>query len=447
MTDDRPEREPERSPLGMAAAQSGKHLRHARRRSGEEGKARMRQLEVILVIAVQAGLAAALATLIAQKLFGSGMHVFAPAAAVATIASAIGQRARRTFELLGGVGLGIVIGDLLRYFLGIGAWQTGLVVGLAIATALLVAGRGGALVGQAGGTAVLISTLTPMEGNLELPRIFDALIGGGIGLVVVVLLLPVNPIRVLDRAASPVFSAIADQLGEIGVALRQRDADRSIRSLERVRGLEADIGRLNEALSGAEEVVTLAPARWHRRTQFHRYARSLTHIERLVLNVRVMARRSATAIQYKEPIPDELPGAFVRLSESVLKMREECRLDQSPERTRALILEAADLAGRAWAQGVHSFGDTLTTDLRASASDLLRATGYEPAEANRLVRTAAGAGQRSIRPLVRRRLHRAAKRNFSTRDARLSRRASLRTSNRARRTRSTGRPRRGSPAR
>ncbi|MFD0784161.1 FUSC family protein [Micromonospora azadirachtae] len=447
MTDDRPDQEPERSPLGMAAERSGKHLRHARRRGGEEGKARMRQLEVILVIAVQAGLAAALATLIAQKLFGSGMHVFAPAAAVATIASAIGQRARRTFELLGGVGLGIVIGDLLRFFLGTGAWQTGLVVGLAIATALLVAGRGGALVGQAGGTAVLISTLTPAEGNLELPRIFDALIGGGVGLVVVVLLLPVNPIRVLDRAASPVFSTVADQLGEIGVALRHRDAERSIRALERVRGLEGDIGRLNEAMSGAEEVVTLAPARWHRRRQFHRYARSLQHVERLALNVRVMARRSATAIQYKEPIPDELPGAFIRLSESVLKMREECRLDDRPDRTRALILESADLVGRAWAQGVHSFGDTLTTDLRASASDLLRATGYEPADANRLVRAAAGAGQRSIRPLVHHRLHRAARRNFSTRDTRLSRRSSLRTGKRATRMRSTGRPGRSSPAR
>ncbi|TDC33335.1 hypothetical protein E1211_19415 [Micromonospora sp. 15K316] len=448
MTDDRAEQEPERSPVSAAAERGGRHLARARHVGGEAGKARLRQLEIIFVIAVQAGLAAALASLIAEELFGRGMHVFAPAAAVATIASAIGQRARRTFELLAGVGLGIVVGDLLRYSLGTGAWQTGLVVGFAIVIALLVAGRGGALVGQAGGTAVLISTLMPAEGRLELPRIFDALIGGVVGLVVVVLLLPVNPIRVLDRAATPVFAAVADQLDEIAAALRQRDADRSIRSLERVRGLEGDIGRLNEALSGAEEVVTLAPARWHRRAVFHKYARSLTHVERVVINVRVMARRSATAIQYDEPIPDELPAAVARLSEAVRTMREECRQGEKPERTRALILETADLAGRAWAQGVRSFGDTLTTDLRASASDLMRATGYEPAEANRLVRTAAGAGQRAIRPLVHRRLQRAARRTFSTRTVRLARKASLRPRrDRTRTTRSAGRPRRSSPAR
>ncbi|MEU5562630.1 FUSC family protein [Micromonospora musae] len=449
MTDDRADQEPERSPVSAAAERGGRHLARFRRLGSEASKARLRQLEVISVIAVQAGLAAALASLIAQELFGRGMHVFAPAAAVATIASAIGQRARRTFELLAGVGLGIVVGDLLRYSLGTGAWQTGLVVAFAIVIALLVAGRGGALVGQAGGTAVLISTLMPTEGRLELPRIFDALIGGVVGLVVVVLLLPVNPIRVLDRAATPVFAAVSDQLDEIAAALRHRDAERSIRSLERVRGLEGDIGRLNEALSGASEVVTLAPARWHRRAVFHRYARSLTHIERVVINVRVMARRSATAIQYGEPIPDELPAALARFSDAVRELRKECRQgEERPERTRALILETADLAGRAWAQGVRSFGDTLTTDLRASASDLMRATGYEPEEANRLVRTAAGAGQRAIRPLVHRRLQRAARRTFSTRTVRLARKASLRPRrDRPRTTRSAGRPRGGSPAR
>ncbi|MEK8108422.1 FUSC family protein [Micromonospora sp. M12] len=140
-----------------------------RHRGGQAGRIRARQWEVTLVISIQAGLAAAIAALLAKNLLGPGAHVFAPAAAVGTIATAIGQRARRTFELLGGVGLGIVIGDTLRYFLGSGPWQTGAVVALAIAAALLVAGRGGQLVGQAGGTAVLIATLAPMERGLEVP--------------------------------------------------------------------------------------------------------------------------------------------------------------------------------------------------------------------------------------------------------------------------------------
>ncbi|MFC0507724.1 FUSC family protein [Micromonospora costi] len=452
MAEERPTDVPDRSALGAAAERSGKQVAHARRLGGEASRVRLRQLEVTLVIAVQAGLASALAALIATHFLGPGAHVFAPAAAVATIATAIGQRARRTFELLGGVGLGIVIGDLLRFALGNGPWQTGLVVGLAIAIALIVAGRGGALVGQAGGTAVLISTLAPMERGLELPRIFDALVGGSVGMLVVVLLLPVNPLRVLDRAATPIVTALADQTDEIAASLRQRDSDRAIRTLDKLRGLEPDLGRLNETLSGAEEVVTLAPARWHRRAQFHRYARAIQHFERLVLDVRVMARRASTAIQYRERIPDELPAAFARLAHAVRQMHRDCRLGDVPDRTRQLTLEAGELAGRAWAEGVDSFGDSLVTDLRSGASDLLRAIGHEPEEANRLVRTAAGAGQRAVRPPAYQRLHRASRQKFSAgpegRMRRAALRASLRSrSGRARARRRAGLPQRGGPAR
>ncbi|MER7888597.1 FUSC family protein [Micromonospora sp. NPDC094482] len=452
MADDRPATEPERSSLGDVAERGGQRMEEARRRGGEAGKIRLRQLEITLVIALQSGLAAALAALIAQNLLGPGAHVFAPAAAVATIASAIGQRARRTFELLGGVGLGVIIGDLLRAGLGSGPWQTGLVVGLAIATALLVAGRGGQLVGQAGGTAVLISTLAPMERGLELPRIFDALVGSIVGLVVVALLVPVNPIRVLDRAAAPVYDAVGGQLHELSAALRRRDAEGAVQVLERVRSLDGDIGRLNEALSGADEVVTLAPIRWHRREQYHQYARSAEHLERMALDTRALARWSATALQYQEPVPDELTAAIARLGDAVRAMRQECRAGEQPGQARSLTLEAANLAGRAWAQGVRTFGDAIVTGLRTAASDLLRSGGCEPEEANRLVRTAAGAGERAIHPPLRRQLQRTARQNFVTgagaRVRRAKRRSTLRgRSGRARENSRAGLPGRGGPAR
>ncbi len=202
MAEDRPPEDRRQSRLDETAERTVRRMRH---RGGQASRIRARQWEVTLVISIQAGLAAAIAALLAKNLLGQGSHVFAPAAAVGTIATAIGQRARRTFELLGGVALGIIIGDTLRFLLGSGPWQTGVVVALAIAAALLVAGKGGPLVGQAGGTAVLIATLAPMESGLEVPRIFDALVGGAVGLVVVALLLPINPMRVLDRAAAPIF--------------------------------------------------------------------------------------------------------------------------------------------------------------------------------------------------------------------------------------------------
>ncbi|WP_435204214.1 FUSC family protein [Micromonospora sp. bgisy143] len=421
MPDDRPPAGHDRSRLDEAAERSGQAVDRVRHRGGQAGRVRARQWEVTLVIAAQAGLAAALAALIAKHFLGPGSHVFAPAAAVGTIATAIGQRARRTFELLFGVGLGIVIGDTLRFFLGSGPWQTGVVVGLAIASALLVAGKGGPLVGQAGGTAVLIATLAPMDRSLEVPRIFDALVGGLVGLVVVALLLPVNPMRVLDRAATPIFTILCEQLDKLGQALRQRDSERTRHVLDTLRGTEGDLGRLHDALSGAEEVVTIAPVRWHRRQQFHRYARSAENLERLMLDSRVLARWSTTALQYDEPIPTELPDAIGRLGQAVAKMRTECRLGDDPQCTRKLVEECAELAGRAAARGVRSFGDAIVTGLRTASSDLLRAAGCEPDDANRMVRRAAGAGESAIAPPVRRELHRAR----PTRAVRARRRAHL----------------------
>ncbi|SCE92726.1 FUSC family protein [Micromonospora mirobrigensis] len=407
MTEERRDPDPARSPLGAVAGRGREAVTRARREGEQAGRLRLRQLEITVVIAVQAGLAAALAALVANRLLGPGAHVFAPAAAVGTIAAAIGQRARRTVELLAGVGLGITVGDVLRYLIGSGAWQTGLIVSLAIAVALLVAGRGGPLVGQAGGTAVLFATLAPHQRGLEAPHIFDALVGSVIGLLVVGLLLPVNPLRVLDRASEPIYAALSAQLGAVARALETRDADAAVRVLEELRGLDADIGRLNEALSGAEEVVTIAPARWHRRQQYHRYANGAAHLERLTLYVRSLARRSATALQYGEPVPAQLSRAVERLGVAVQDLRRECRAgDTDFPDSRRRVRESAELAGQAWAAGVRPYGDGLIIDLRTADSELLRATGCDPDDANRMVRRAAGVGEASAHPPARARLDR-----------------------------------------
>src|SRR5262249_34565652 len=141
--------------------------------------------------------------------------VFAPSAAVGTIVAALGQRARRTVELLSGVTIGILISDALLLLIGSGAWQTGIVVTFAIGLALLLVGRTGAVVAQAGSSAVLISTLWPSIPAVQWRRIEEAAIGGVVGLVVVGLLLPINPMRVLDRAVAPIVDTLATELDNV----------------------------------------------------------------------------------------------------------------------------------------------------------------------------------------------------------------------------------------
>ncbi|MFG3604641.1 FUSC family protein [Micromonospora chersina] len=354
-------------------------------------------MEVALVISVQAGLAAALAWWIGHRVLGNPSPVFAPSAAVGTIVAALGQRARRTFELLIGVGLGIAASDFLLAVLGHGFWQVGVIVAGAILATLVLFGRSGSAVGQAGGTAVLLATLGPVQKDVELPRIVEATVGGVVGLVVVVLLLPLNPMRILDRDAAPIYRCLADQLREISMALDTHDQQRAIHALDTLRGLGPDLSRMHQSLNGAQEVVSLAPARWRRREDVERFAGATMYLERVIEHCRGVARRSAMALEYQERTPAALCAGVGRLADAVELLRREHRSARRCGKTQQKIADAVEAAGRARAQGLDDFGEAVVTQLRTAASDLLRATGADPTTANRAVRASIKRGEDSVR--------------------------------------------------
>ncbi|WP_155945554.1 aromatic acid exporter family protein [Micromonospora sp. CNB394] len=388
------------APLVVLARRAWNLITGTRSRASRAGRLRLRQLEIIALIAAQAGLAAALSWWLASTLLGNPNPVFAPTAAVGTIAAAIGQRTRRTVELLFGVGLGIAIGDGLVLLIGTGPWQTGVIVALAIGVALGLTGRGGTVVSQVGGTAVLIATLSSSQQNLELPRIVDAATGSLVGLLVVAVLLPLHPLRVMRRAASPVFDALAGYLRETEAAMRTREAGRAARAMDGLRAMGPDVERLREALSGAEEVVTVAPARWHWRQHYERYAHGVAHLTRAITDSQNLARQSATMVEYGEKIPDHLPDAVAALADAVQQLQREVGADKPHDRTRRHILRAADEAGRAVEGGLQNFAASVATQVRVTASDLMRATGCSVDEANQQVRQMARRGGRGgrVRP-------------------------------------------------
>src|SRR5215469_5330071 len=74
---------------------------------------RLRRLRGGALLAAQAGVAAALAWLVAHDLIGHPRPFFAPIAAVVVLNVSVGQRLRRAIELVVGVALGILVGDVL----------------------------------------------------------------------------------------------------------------------------------------------------------------------------------------------------------------------------------------------------------------------------------------------------------------------------------------------
>src|SRR3989442_6352705 len=168
-------------------------MRETRSRLSEELTRRLTRWRNTAVPIVQAALAAGLSWLVAVHLVDHRAPFFAPVAAVACLGITLGQRLRRVIELIGGVGLGVGVGDLLISAIGPGPWQIALVVALAMSVAVLLDG-GAVITVQSAVSAILMVTLYLPGDTSGLNRLVDGLIGCVTGLVVV---------GVLPRSACP----------------------------------------------------------------------------------------------------------------------------------------------------------------------------------------------------------------------------------------------------
>ena len=343
-------------------------------------------------LAVQAGVAAGLAWWIAHDLIGRPTPFFAPIAAVITLASSVGQRVKRTSELVLGVAIGIGIGDAVILVIGSGPWQIALVVLGAILAATALGG-GAPLVVQSAASAVLVATLTSGPG-LPYARFFDALVGGAVGLVVMTLLLPLNPLTVVRRAVEPALAALAAGLHDISKGLFAGDAEAVRQALEDLRAAETTFTAFSAAVTAAGENVAFAPARWRAKGALSQYVDGSAQLTYALRNARVMARRGETALADGEPIPAVLPGAIGLLGDAVDLLRQEWARGAEPIAARERALRAAAESGQAYDEGVGFSGGVVVAQVRTTVADLLRATGIEHAEATRLVRKAVGWNER-----------------------------------------------------
>ena len=149
----------------------------------------------------------------------------------------LGSRLRRVAELVVGVSLGVLVGDLLISQIGSGTWQIMLVVALAMAAAVVADGAT-LLVAQAGSSAVLVATLLPPGQAGGFDRCLDALIGGAVG-VLVAAVLPADPVGPVRRSARALLDELAAVLADAADALRDRDLEAARAALRRARGQPA----------------------------------------------------------------------------------------------------------------------------------------------------------------------------------------------------------------
>ena len=124
-----------------------------------------------------------------------------------------GTRGRQALDLMVGVVLGIGIAAAIATAAGTGTWQIGLGAGAAMLAGILIDGRPVVVI-QAGASAVLLLALH--QPGAAPGRLIDALIGGGISIVIAQVLFPIDPLKVVARVARELADDLAGAIALAG---------------------------------------------------------------------------------------------------------------------------------------------------------------------------------------------------------------------------------------
>src|SRR4051812_26421745 len=356
------------------------------RRSRSSAGDRLASLKDLALPVLQSGLAVVIAWVFAVEVVGHDAPFFAPVSAVVVIGTTLGQRGRRSIELVVGVSVGIAVADLLVAGIGTGTWQLALCVALATVAAILVGG-GELLRVQAAVSAVLVATLQPPTAGIDFTRSIDALVGG-LAALLVGTILPAKPLTRVRRAARRAIPELAATIDDIAAALRADDRDAADAALERARAIDEMTSAFREQVQTGYEMVRIAPPRRAARESLVTYGEAASQLDLAVRNVRVMARGVVRALELEDHVPPQLAGALDDLSAAVLGLGAALEDEGRVEDARAAAVRAAGRATLVLEDTGNLSVSVLVGQIRSTAADMLRGLGLTREEAQTAVREA-----------------------------------------------------------
>jgi len=329
----------------------------------------------------QCALAAAVAWALAHYVLGHAQPFFAPVAAMVCLGFSFGQRLRRVAEVMVGVAVGVLVGDLFVKIFGTGVVQIVFVVALAMSVAVLL-GAGNLMTTQAGVQAAIVTTLLPSPGA-GFSRWLDAALGGVVALAAATIA-PAAAIRRPRQQATSVLNELSEILVETADGLRAHDTEAVTDALRRARASESLLDDLRSAAAEGVAVVRLSPFRRRHRGRVQQIADLVDPLDRAIRNIRVLVRRAAVSVWRDERMPAEYPMLLERLADGTRLIAE------------SLFEPAADVAahrvlgelGRRTAVMPTPPGLYAEVDLgqiRSTIVDLLELTGTSYDEARELV--------------------------------------------------------------
>jgi uncharacterized membrane protein YccC len=367
-------------------------IEEAAERSRVSMRTRLERLRLSWRSVLQVGVAAGAAWAVATEVLGHEAPFFAPVSAIITLGLTITQRGRRAVEIAIGVAVGIAVGDLFVLAIGVGAAQLALVVMLATALALFL-GSGQMFATQAAVSAALVATIQPPTEGVTFDRFLDALVGGGIALLVNALLLPADPVRMVRSAARPLLEELAATLDDVAEAILERDRALAEGALKRARGIDELSGRFIDTVIASREMTRFAPPRRRMRGRVESYAGVATQVDLAVRNVRVLARGTIRAVRLDENVPPPIADAVRELAAAVRALADALEHRGSMERVREHALRAAARATLVLEGTGNLSVSVIVGQVRSTATDLVAGTGMDTDEAVEAVSRAVDEGR------------------------------------------------------
>jgi uncharacterized membrane protein YgaE (UPF0421/DUF939 family) len=264
----------------------------------------------------QTAVAVSASWFIAHDLLGHPQPFFAPIAAAVSLSASDVLRGQRAVQLMSGVALGIVVGTGVEIVAGTSAPAFALAARLAMYGALAFGGgpfgQGLMFVNQTAASAILILALHRPGSGTE--RLVDALIGGGVVVVIGVLLVPADPHRLLAEATRSLFAEFRVALTNLrleGPPSSDADVDRELAAGQQI---HARLAALTQARATARQVALVAPRRWPSRTSVHRAIARSRYLTLQANAVLTLVRVTRAAVDAGEPLPEPLSEAITELA-------------------------------------------------------------------------------------------------------------------------------------
>jgi uncharacterized membrane protein YgaE (UPF0421/DUF939 family) len=277
----------------------------------------VQRLRDVLWAITAASAAAGMAWYIAHDVFGHPDPFFAPIAAAVSVSASNVFQAQRAIENISGVALGICLGAAVQVLLGSEWIGMAVAVFVALCVAVLIGpllfAQGLTLANQAASSAILVMALSS-AGDRLFQRLQEALIGGGVALVLSILLFPANPLTALRDARIGVLGVLHDILAETADRVGGRAAATPGWQYSAVDRVHKRLDEFIEARTHARHLVVIAPRRWAARNTVGGADQQAAHVALLAGSLLHLARAATTAFAVSGQLPQPAHDAISELA-------------------------------------------------------------------------------------------------------------------------------------